>query len=321
MSLLNRELDYFLTICETRNLARAAEAMDVSQPALTRSLQRLEARFGTKLFVRAPRGVELTPIGVALRARVEKARMTLNDAETEVAQLSAGKVGKVRVGAGPLWARLVSRSLFPRFIVERPAAQVQFHIAFNTELFELVEGGKLDFAVCGLLDTPPPNLVFHALLGTGLVVIVRTGHPLSMLKKPTIRDLARFRGAAPATGMRARQIAEERFATLGIRSPPYAIETNSWEAILDAVATTDFYSLAPRHAAVWHGWGSRLVAIEIPELDISQTVGVVTRADAYLSPLADRAIELIEHGLRDSSEGEAARQTRARRTPTRTTVA
>ena len=100
MSLLNRELDYFLTICETRNLARAADVLGVSQPALTRSLQRLEARFATQLFVRAPRGVELTPIGAALRERVEKARMTLNDAEKEVGQLAAGKIGKVRIGAG-----------------------------------------------------------------------------------------------------------------------------------------------------------------------------------------------------------------------------
>jgi DNA-binding transcriptional LysR family regulator len=320
MSLLNRELDYFLTICETRNLARAAEAMDVSQPALTRSLQRLEARFGTQLFVRAPRGVELTPIGAALRARVEKARMALDDAETEVAQLSAGKVGKVRIGAGPLWARIVSRSLFPRFTIERPAAQVQFHVAFNTELFMLVEGGKLDFAVCGLLDVQPSSLVFHELLGTGMVVIVRVGHPLSTMKSPSIRDLAKFRGAAPGTGMRARQIAEERFATLGIRSPPYGIETNSWEAMLDAVATTDMYSLAPRHAALWHGWSSRLVAVDIPELDISQRIGVVTRTDAYLSPLAARAIELIEQGLGDIPRENPASPTRTKRSPARSTV-
>jgi DNA-binding transcriptional LysR family regulator len=317
MSLLNRELDYFLTICETRNLARAAAALDVSQPALTRSLQRLEARFGTRLFIRAPRGVELTPIGTALRARVEKARMTLDDAETEVAQLSAGKIGKVRIGAGHLWARLVSRSIFPRFIVERPAAQVQFHVAFNTELFELVEVGKLDFAVCGLPDTPPSNLVFHELIRTGSVVVVRIGHPLTAIQRPTVRDLALFRAAAPGTALRARQIAEERFATLGVRSQPYAIETNSWEAILDAVATTDLYSLAPRHAALWHGWASRLVAIDITELDISQRVGVVTRANAYLSPLAKRAIELIEEGLAENANDEPVRPTRAKRAPAR----
>ena len=319
MSLLNRELDYFLTICETRNLARAAEILDVSQPALTRSLQRLEARFSAKLFVRAPRGVELTPIGAALRTRVESARLTLDDAEMEVAQLSAGKVGRVRIGAGPVWARLVSRSLFPRFIVERPAARVHFHVAFGTELFALVEGGKLDFAVCGLVDLPTTNLTLHELLASSMVVIVRVGHPLSKLTKPTLRDLAQFRGAAPGAGMRARQIVEERFATLGIHYQPHAIETNSWEAILDAVATTDMYSLAPRHEALWHGWASRLVTIEIPELGFGQRTGIVTRKNAYQSPLAARAIELIKDSLAENANDEPVRSTRAK--PARATAA
>ena len=78
--------------------------------------------------------------------------------------------------------------------------------------------------------------------------------------------------------MRARQIAEERLRSSACGDRPHAIETNSWEAILDAVATTDMYSLAPRHEAMRHGWASRLVAIDIPELDIKQRTGVVSRA-------------------------------------------
>ncbi len=311
MSLLNRELDYFLAICETGNLARAAEVLDVSQPALTRSLQRLEARFGALLFVRTPRGVELTPIGAALRARVEKARVTLNDAEREIGQLAAGKVGRVRIGAGHIVARLVSRSLFPRFIVERPAAQVQFHVAFNAELFGLVEAGKLDLAVCGLLDKPPPGLSFRELLTTDLVVVVRVDHPLTKMKRPTVRDLVAFRSAASGVGVRARQIVEERLALLGYTDRAHAIETNSWEAILDAVATTDLFSLAPKHEAMRHGWTSRLAAVDIPELAVAQRTGVVTRTDAYLSPLAVRAIELIDLNLAADARVPAKRATPA----------
>lgn len=321
MSLLNRELDYFLAICETRNLARAAEALGVSQPALTRSLQRLEARFSARLFVRAPRGVELTPIGAAMRARIEKARITLDDAEKEVAQLAAGKIGKVRIGAGHIGARLVSRALFPRFVTERPAAQVQFHVAFNSELFGLVEAGTLDFAVCGLLDTPPPTLHFHELLKTDLVAVVRTDHPLTAKSNPTIRDLTAYRSAAPGAGVRARQIFEERLAMLGLRDRPHAIESNSLEAILEAVATTDMFTFAPRHDALRHGWASRLVAIGIPELDIRHRTGVVTRTDAYLSPLATRAIELIELSLAEYSREELVRPAPAKRTPARSTAA
>jgi DNA-binding transcriptional LysR family regulator len=313
MSLLNRELDYFLAICESRNLARAADALGISQPALSRCLQRLEARFATQLFIRAPRGVELTPIGAALRARVERARMALDDAEKEVGQLATGKIGKVRIGAGHTAVRLVSRSLFPRFIVERPAAQVQLHVAFNAELFALIEAGNLDLAFCGLLDTPPPNLVFRELISTNMGVVVRKGHPLAALKKPTIRDLTSFRAAAPGVGVRARQIVETRLAMLGLNPQRHALETNSWDAILDAVATTDLYSVAPWHEALQHGWESRLVPIDIPELEMKLRTGVVTRADAYLSPLAVRAIELIEHTVAENARKEPARRARAQR--------
>jgi DNA-binding transcriptional LysR family regulator len=312
MSLLNRELDYFLTICETRNLARAADVLGVSQPALTRSLQRLEARFSARLFIRAPRGVELTPIGTALRARIENARITLNDAEREVAQMGAGKIGKVRIGAGNLVVHLVTRALFPRFTVERPAAQVQVHVAFNAELFDLVATGNLDFALCGIQDIPR-DLAFHELFASELVVIVRTGHPLTKLKRPTARDLAAFGIAAPGADVPGRQAVEKRLTKIGVLTRPHAIESNSHEAILDAVATTDLFSLAPRHLALRHGWQPRIVPVEVAELDIQTRYGVLTRIDAYLSPLARRAIELIELELADAVREEPVRKVHASR--------
>lgn len=311
MSLLDRELDYFLAICETRNLARAAEALGISQPALTRSLQRLEARMGAQLFARAPRGVDLTPIGAALRARAEKARVTLDDAEREVAQLGAGKVGRVRIGAGPMVAPLVSQALLPRFIVERPAAQIQFHVAFNAELFGLIESGHLDFAVCGTLETPR-NLQFRPLLVTDLVVVVRAGHPLTKLKRPAIRDLASFRSAAPSAGVPARQVVERILTSFGLGDRPHAMETNSWEAILEAVATTDLFSLAPRDQLLRQGWSSRFATIDIPEIDVRPSTGVMTRADAYLSPLAARAIELIESAFAENAQNKVVRPARVR---------
>jgi DNA-binding transcriptional LysR family regulator len=316
MSLLNRELEYFLAICESRNLARAAETLGISQPALTRSLQRLEAHVGAQLFIRAPRGVELTPIGTALRTRATQAQVTLNDAEREVGQLAAGKVGKVRVGAGHVVARLVSQVLLPRFIVERPSAQVQFHVGFNAELFGLLESGHLDFAVCGMLQTPP-GLQFRELLTTDLAVIVRTGHPLTKLRRPTIRDLAGYRSAAPSAGVPARQLVEQVLLKFGLGDRPHAIETNSWEAILEAVSTTDLFSLAPRDEALHLGWASRLVAISVPELDIRPKTGILMRAEAYVSPLAARAIELIEQGFAERARDKTPHPSRPRLTAVR----
>jgi DNA-binding transcriptional LysR family regulator len=309
MSLLNRELDYFLAICEARNLARAAEHLGISQPALTRSLQRLEARLQSQLFVRAPRGVELTPIGTALRARVDRARITLDDAEREVEQLGAGKLGKVRIGVGHVMTRLVGHALFPRFIVERPAAQVLFHVGFNSELFGLLEAGNLDFAVCGLNETPG-NLVFREFQTAELVVVVRAGHPLTRIARPSIRDLAPFRSVAPSGSVPARQIAEAQLAKHGLGNRQHAIETNSWETIFAAVATTDLFSMAPRTEILHHGANLGLVAIDIPEFDIRPRNGVLHRIDAYLSPLATRAIQLVELAFVEQALEDAPRPVR-----------
>ncbi len=93
-----------------------------------------------------------------------------------------------------------------------------------------------------------------------------------------MRDLAAFRSAAPSAGVPARQIVEKLLTKFGLGDRVHAIETNSWEAILDAVATTDMFSLAPRDEAMRHGWTSRLVAIGIPEIVIHPRNGIVTRA-------------------------------------------
>jgi DNA-binding transcriptional LysR family regulator len=139
---------------------------------------------------------------------------------------------------------------------------------------------------------------------------------LTKLRKPTIADVAAYRGAAPGAGIRARQLFEQRMAMLGLRLRAHAIETNSWEAILEAVATSDLFSLAPWHPALWSEWTSRLVPIDIPELRFAQRIGVVQRADAYMSPLAARAIELVESTL---TEGKV--EARIAPAPTKRAVA
>jgi len=292
MSILSREADYFLTICETRNLARAAEQLDLSQPALSRSIQRLEAHFGTKLFVRAPRGVELTPMGQALRARLDQAKLVIDDAEREVAQLAFGKAGHVRIGAGHIVARRLARHVLPRLAHDRPAARISLHVDFNAALFDLVDQGRLDFALCGL-NEPAHDLQVKALTHTPLVVVVRKAHPLADLSEVRIDALRPYRSAAPGAAVTGRRLAEERLAAHGL-TPSTAIESNDLAAILEVVATTDMFSLAPLDWLSEPEWAQRVVGLSIKELQFAPPTGLVTRPGGFISPLAQRAMELVE---------------------------
>jgi DNA-binding transcriptional LysR family regulator len=95
-----RDIEYFAVIAEHGNVRRAAEALELSPTALSKSLRRLEASMQAKLFERTPKGVELTSVGAALLARVQRIRLTLNDVAREAADLSHGRSGHLSVGAG-----------------------------------------------------------------------------------------------------------------------------------------------------------------------------------------------------------------------------
>lgn len=295
--MLSREIEYFLQVCEHRNIVRAADELGLSQPALTRAIQRLENQLGAQLFMRTPRGVEPTAIGEVLRKRSESARVILQDAEHEIAQMAVGKRGQVRIGVGPTVELHISQRLLPRLIHDRPGAQVMFHVAFSAELFKQVESGVLDFAVAGVPDSMPTGLVARILSHVEMCVVVREGHPILKVPHASITDLMAYRSAAPRQDVYARQIVEQALSRSGQNPHHVALESNSWSSILETVATTDLYTLAPWHRGFEEVWAERLRRINIPELHRQQTVGIVLRDGGYVSPLAERAIDLVSRAF------------------------
>ena len=80
-----RDVEYFAAIAEHGQVQRAAAALGLSQPALSKSLRRLELAMNAKLLKRTPKGVELTSVGSALLARVSRLRLSLDDVTREIA--------------------------------------------------------------------------------------------------------------------------------------------------------------------------------------------------------------------------------------------
>lgn len=96
-----RDIEYFAVVAEHGHLGRAAEALGLSTPALSKSLRRLEGSLQAKLVKRTPKGVELTAEGNALLSRVRGLRLSLADVTREIADLSQGRTGHLRVDAHP----------------------------------------------------------------------------------------------------------------------------------------------------------------------------------------------------------------------------
>lgn len=299
--MLDRQTLHFLKIAEFGSLAVAARELGVGQPALTRSLQSLEKRLGATLFERLARGMTLTPTGKVFRDRVLTAQLTLDDALTEISSMTTGMTGKVRIGVGLAVADMVSDALFPRLLRNRPAAQILLHTALNMELFELVENGQLDFAICGVLTSVPDTLSTSSLFTDKMQVVVRKGHPLKKLCIPQLADVAQYSYVSISGPSSNQAMIAKRLIDLGIRPRQSSIETNSMETVLKIISKTDMFAILPWSATMNHQWGHSLTSIDVPDFSVERSIGLVIRAGGYVSPLTEYVIHLVVESLKDQS--------------------
>src|SRR4051812_23241815 len=115
-----RDIEYFAEVARHGHLGRAAEALGLSQPAISKSLRRLEASLQAKLVKRTPKGVELTAEGSTLLLRVRALRLSLQDVTREIADVRRGRTGHVRVGVGENVAEYLVRQACTALLHDAP---------------------------------------------------------------------------------------------------------------------------------------------------------------------------------------------------------
>ena len=161
------DIDYFLAVAEEGQVRKAAQRLGISQPAVTKALQRLEKELGFELFQRSVKGMTLTKVAEQFRQRTSSLRGALRDAVKEATDLHLGALGLLRVGVSPLYVQQLFVPAFLQLHRQRPAATVRASVHLNDELWRLLRQGELDLTLsslrhavlmfrrlrCGLLQT------------------------------------------------------------------------------------------------------------------------------------------------------------------------
>jgi DNA-binding transcriptional LysR family regulator len=188
-----RQCRHVLALDQHRNFARAADALGLTQPALSRSLQALEKSIGARLFDRNRTRVEPTPVGERL---IERARLLVNqarDIEQDLKQMLGLEVGLLRIGAGPYPADLSVGTAIGRLVRRHPALMVDLSVADWSELIRRVASGELELAIADTgLAKQDDRLVVDSLPQHKLSFFCRKGHPLAGLAGLTLDELRKF---------------------------------------------------------------------------------------------------------------------------------
>lgn len=117
-----RALRYFLSVAQLGSITRAAQALNVAQPALSRQIRKLEEELGVTLLLRRPRGVELTPAGARLLERAEAVFRSLREAAEELRSDTMEGVGRISLGVPPAMGVMLVPELMRRFRAAQPRA-------------------------------------------------------------------------------------------------------------------------------------------------------------------------------------------------------
>jgi len=292
MNLSFRDVEYFLAMADTGHMGRAAASCGVTQPALSKSLRRLELETGLKLFERSARRIWLSASGVAFLEHARRLHAEYQDALRHTGALQAGQAGLLRIGAtGATLDTLVMPALAD-LLPRRPALRVSLSTGLSDELVDGLVNGRLDMAVSPTYRENVVAIHSTVLSRDTLDVVVRRGHPLSGRTKVTLRDVSRYPWIAPTMNSSAGSSFLRLFATAGVTTPAVAMEVEYVsQGALMVVATTDFISFAPS-SMPRRQRDARLVVLPL-RLPLDRKIALLTRSGSTWTPLMEAFREAI----------------------------
>ncbi|WP_164870886.1 LysR family transcriptional regulator [Mesobaculum littorinae] len=293
MSIDLRDARIVLACCREGSLGRAARALNLAQPAVTRALGKLEARLGAPLFDRTTRGVVPTIYGTALLPYAELLVTEAANAESLVRQMKGARRGVLRVGGvGSVVGTLLVAAI-TRMRRDHPDMRFQIVEELEDALLDSLKAGAIDLAI-----SPEPYVDDEIALATpetfrdAVAVYARSGHPLQGARQ----DLAALAGADWALPPLTSPVGREwlrRFHAEGIEPRAPALTSRSVQVLKSAALAQDLLLWMPWPLMRDDAGQGRIAALDAPELAWPRAFRVYRRRKGMLPPGADHLLDAI----------------------------
>ena len=244
-----KQLEYFVRVAELGSFTRAAMALDVAQPALSRQVRLLEVELRQNLLVRNGRGATPTEAGKLLLEHGRGILHQVERAREELGRVRGALAGRVAIGLPPSLARVLTVPLTRAFRAQLPEASISISEGLSVTMQEWLTTGRLDIAVLYNAQ-PAPEIDITPLQDEELVLI--QPRPPGLPEDPppgpmALRDVAALPLVIPSRPNAVRMHVEAEMANIGCR-PIVALEIDGVSAILDLVTDGAGAALLSRNA-------------------------------------------------------------------------
>lgn len=292
-----RHLHTFVAVAQQGTLGRAAETLNLSQPALSKTLNELEQLTGTRLFERGRLGAQLTVPGEQFLTHAVKVLDALNTAGQALNRKEDASADVVRIGALPTAALGILPAVIGRFHQQQKSTSLQVATMNNTMLLAGLKAGEIDLGI-GRMSDPElmSGLNYELLFLESLKLVVRPGHPL-LQETITLSRVMEWPVVVSPKGTVPRQNAEALLQSQGCKMPAGCIETLSASLSRQLTVDYDYVWFVPSGAVKEDLRQATLVSLPVPTQSAGEPIGILTRVDIPLSTGAQMLIAAIRKSM------------------------
>lgn len=283
--LKTRQLLLLVALSEEGNIHRAAEVLNMTQPAASKLLKDLEEVLGVPLFERLPRGMRPTWYGDIMIRHARAALSSLNQAHDELQAGKNGQFGQVNIGA----ITTPGLTLIPPTIAIVKQAHPNLHITIQIDpsnlLIERLTRGTLDLVIGRLsAEHDKADLRYEAITDEPVCAVVRPGHTLLKHAQLKVADILEYGWIVPPSGSVLRHRFDLMFQEMDLQQPANSVETSSLLFITKMMQQSDMVSVMSADVARYYADHGLLAILPLILPCEMEPFGFISRRDRLLSP-------------------------------------
>ena len=280
-------LQAFVSVAENASFSSAADALHLTQPAVSKRIANLEAELNNRLFDRIGRKIQLTEAGRALLPRAQNIINEVQDSQRAISNLSSTVAGQLHIGTSHHIGLHRLPPVLRNYNQSFPDVELDMQFLDSELVCKAVLHGELEL---GIVTLPPDNtdpLTLIPLWNDPLHIVASEDHPLATETNIQLQSLANHPAILPARGTFTREVIEGMLQPADIELQ-VRLSTNYLETIRMMVEIGLGWSVLPE--TMIH---SELRSIEVKGVNLSRQLGIVHHTDRTLSNAAQAMCNLL----------------------------
>jgi len=292
-----QQIKYFQKLAEVQNFSQAAIELSLSQPALSRSISRLEEEIGVPLFERKSRGVEINKYGEIFLQHVNQALSEMKQAKDKIQDLVDPYNGTVSLGFVFTHGLSFVPELCGQFHQIYPNVKFNFHQAAAMKIVELLEAHEIDVGICSLTK-PIEHFHHYPILKEEVFLLVPKSHRLATAESVSLEELKDEEFVLFDHDTAFRSFSENLFQEAGF-VPKATYEAGEERTLTGLVGAGFGITLMHNIPEIDQ---SKISIIPITQPTCERTTYMIWRKEGFTAPVSERFITFVRKTIQETIE-------------------